>query len=562
MHKGAIASKGYAIGKALCLVKKQREIPKTKITNVQEAITQFEDAIRKSINAVQAIQDKLEGHHAIFQAHLEMIRDPEIKTRTEKIIKDEKLHPAYAYKVVTDEFIDVFDLMENDYFKERASDIKDIQHRVLTYLLNEEEEPDVDYLDDTIIFTDDLTPSDTAKLDLNKVVGVVTERGGITSHSAIMAQAFDLPALVGVGDIMKKVKTGDTVIVDAVEGNVKLKPTESELVAANVRVLTHNKRLEALKHYIDKESITQDGHKIALYANVGNPIELETIAKSGAEGIGLFRTEFLFIDRDTMPTETEQIKDYKKVFDMFDDVTVRTFDIGADKELLYLKTNHELNPALGERGIRLYFKEPAMFKTQIRALLKAAKDKKSLKIMFPMVSHLNEIIQAKKLIDEVIESLINDNIPHQKNLIIGIMIEVPSAALNARELGEYVDFFSVGTNDLIQYLYGADRTNDSLTYLNKPYDPSFIKLIKHVVDAAKATNTAISVCGELAGELDMAPLFVGLGIDTLSMAMNRILPVRELINNIEYTTICEITEKILLTKSDVEIQSILKTKFK
>ena len=563
MNKGQIASKGYAIGKAFLLTKATLDVKKEKIEQVEKEVEAFHKALNEYAEDLLALKENMqdsldEEHLEIFDAHLQMGNDPEIKKQTAAMIESDKVNASFAYQEVTNQFIIIFEGMEDAYFKERASDIKDIQYRVLSHLLNVPIKDAQALREDTIVIANDLAPSDTASLDLNVVKGFITEVGGITSHTAIMARAFNIPAIVGMKDFLQVVKDGDTVIIDAINHDISINPDDETLDKAKKAMAAREKEQAELKKYANEETVLKDGSKMPLYANIGSEKDILVTKEHGAEGIGLFRTEFLFMDRKDMPKEDEQIASYQKVFEAYDTVIVRTLDIGGDKSLPYLKQDKEENPFLGHRAIRLCFEETEMFKTQLRALMRAAKNSKHLHIMLPMIARKDEIVKAKAILEDAKAALEKESLDYQKNIKLGIMIEIPSAALNARSLAKEVDFFSIGTNDLIQYTYAADRMNDKVSYLYEPYDPTLLRLIKHVVDEAHKENTEVGVCGEMAGELEAALILTGLKLDELSMSASSILPLRKKLSELTLTDL----EKLASDATECDDAACVKALFK
>ncbi len=549
MLTGKTASKGRALGKVFKFEKKELHIKKETCEDPKQCLKAFKDALAKSSEELRALRDrtleKLDEDHAdIFEAHIEMVNDVEIRNQVIAMIEDKK-SAQLAYKTVTDQFIEIFEGMEDEYFQARAADVKDIQHRVLSHLLGEPIK-DMSMVDtDTIVFATDLTPSDTANFDFSHIKGFVTETGGMTSHTAIMARAYNIPAIVGVKNALNQVEDDMLVYLDATDNKIHLDPDDATIEKAQTAIKADERHLEILKEYQHIKTKTKDGVHIPLFANIGSDRETDVLDENGAEGIGLFRTEFLFMDSDKMPSETEQIESYKKVFSAIQPVIVRTLDIGGDKALPYLDQDKEDNPFLGKRAIRLCFEEIEMFKTQIRALLKAATDQNDLRIMFPMVATRDELIRAKNIVSEVMDALAEQNETYQKTVHFGIMIEIPAAALNAEQLGREVDFFSIGTNDLIQYLFAADRMNSAVSYLYEPFDPTLLRLIDTTIKAAKATDTEIGVCGEMASNLDAALILVGLDIDELSMNPSSILEIRRALSKIPMDALKTFAEDVL-----------------
>ena len=549
MNKGTIASSGLAMGRAFILESPTIDIKQETCDDAQTELNKYQEAVEKSTNDLTKLRDKAQkdmgsDHAEIFDAHIQMVQDPEMKGQVEAMIEGENHCADAAFKKVSDQFIEIFSAMEDEYFKARAADIKDIQSRMITYLQGETPK-DMGLLEeDTIVFAHDLTPSDTASLDLDKVKGFVTEVGGYTSHTAIMARALNIPALVGVSNALQDVSDGDDILLDADNNAVKINPDDDARKEANARIKAQHERLERLKQYKNQPTKTSDGQAVPLFANMGSVKELKGITDTGAEGVGLFRTEFLFMESDAMPTEDEQIKAYKQVFDTINPVIVRTLDVGGDKNIPYIDQAKEDNPFLGKRAVRLYFDEIDIFKTQIRALLRAAKDSSDVRIMIPMIARADEIDWVYEQIDAVKKTLDDENIAYQNNIKVGIMIEIPSAALNAKALAKKVDFFSIGSNDLIQYTYATDRMNESVGYLYEPYDPTLLRLMKTALDGAHDASIHIGVCGEMAGNFDLALVLAGMGMDELSMSPSSILPIREALSQVPFKKLKELSDHV------------------
>ncbi len=562
MLKGKIASEGYAVGKALCLYKETLHAEKEACDDVRTCIQAFHDALDKSEDDLRNLRDKTaetldEDHAEIFDAHLEMLRDVEIKGQVESMIENDNVSAAYAYERVTQQFIEMFQEMEDEYFRARATDISDIQQRVLGYLLDKPIK-DLSLLkEDTVVVARDLTPSDTAGLDLDKVKGFVTEIGGRTSHTAIIARALGIPAIVGATDALKNIEDGQTLYLDAAQGEVHIDPDEALLKKAQQKQAQEEKHKKELKKFSDKTTKTKDGKALPLFANLGSLKELVAVNEHGAEGVGLFRTEFLFMDTDKMPTRDEQVKAYQKVFETIQPVIVRTLDIGGDKDLPYLKQDKEENPFLGHRAIRLTLEQEDLFQTQLQALLIAAKDQKDVRIMFPMIATLEELSKAKQALAEAADALESEGVDYQKNVQVGIMIEIPSAALNARALAKRCDFFSIGTNDLIQYTFAADRMNEKVAYLYRPYDPVLLRLIKTVIDGGHAENIEVGVCGEIAGDLNAALMLAGMGIDELSMSPANVLEIRRALSKVSEKELKALADEALSSEDVGDVKRLL-----
>ncbi|MFW6298695.1 MAG: phosphoenolpyruvate--protein phosphotransferase [Bacillota bacterium] len=550
MLNGKSASDGHAVGKIVLYEKPDIEVKKGSCDNPEDCLKTLNEALDQAYQDLDHVREKAlesmgQEHAEIFEAHQQMVNDPEIKSQVKAMIENDKVDPAYAYKEVTDQFITIFEGMDDEYFRGRAADIKDIQYRVLA-LLKGLEYKDLSALsEDSIVVANDLAPSDTAGLNLDYVKGFITEVGGMTSHTAIMARALSLPAMVGVKDALKTLKDGETVYLNATDGDIVRNPDEKTLEKAKARVQEQEKVKARLRAFKDKATKTKDGSALPLFANVGSDQDVPIAREGGAEGVGLFRTEFLFMNSDTMPDEETQRKAYLAVFEAFHPVIVRTLDIGGDKSLPYLEQEQEMNPFLGKRAIRLTLQEKDLFKTQIRALLTAAKDQKDVRIMFPMIARKDELLRAKEVVHDVIADLDNEGKSYQSNIQYGIMIEIPAAALNARSLAKEVDFFSIGTNDLIQYTYAADRMNENVSYLYEPFDPTLLRLMKRTLDDAHEEGTEIGVCGEMAGDLDAGLILSGMGMDELSMSPGSILPLREALSKVTKDDLKALSDEVL-----------------
>ncbi len=549
MNIGTVASKGIAVGKVVVLDRPTLTIPKHENQDVALEKETFKEAITRSVENLTAIKAKMadhfdDEHMAIMDAHLQMLQDPEIRSQTHDLI-DQGKNAAQAYETVTNTFIAMFEAMEDDYFRARAADIQDIQYRVLAHLIGTPLK-DATLLDeDTLIAAHDLTPSDTATLDYRFVKGFITEVGGVTSHTAIMARALGIPALVGAKEALSKLNPGEVYVLDALEGKLIASPDEATLASYKEKAEQLLREKQRLQKFKDQVTKTRDGHALPLFANIGSPDDLALVEPHGAEGIGLYRTEFLFMNEKTMPSLQKQIDAYQKVFEAYDTVIVRTLDIGGDKNLPYLQQAKEDNPFLGLRALRLTLKERELFKTQLKALLIGGKGSPHIHIMFPMVALEQELDAAIEVLEEVKSDLDQANEPYQKNVKIGIMIEIPAAALNAERLASKVDFFSIGSNDLIQYTYAADRMNEAVGYLYQPFDATLLRLIKHVIDSAHKHNTEVGVCGEMGGDLWLALVLAGMGIDELSMQPSSILPIREALSKLDLKQLQELSERVL-----------------
>ena len=555
--KGIAASNGIAIAKAFKLIEPELTVVKATISDVEAEINLYKEALVKTTEELQKIKVKAaqnlsEEEAAVFDAHINMANDPELLSQTTDKIKSESVNAAYAFDEVSNMFIMMFESMDNEYFRERAADIKDIKKRILAHLLGVKVNDPSTIDEQVVIIAEDLTPSDTAQLDRNFVKGFATNIGGRTSHSAIMARSLEIPAVVGTKTILEDVKDGDMIILDGLEGNVIVNPT-AEQVAHYEEVA---KQYEAQKaewaKLKNEKTVSKDGQHVELAANIGTPKDVEGVLANGGEAVGLYRTEFLYMGRDNFPTEEEQFEAYKAVLEAMGDkpVVVRTLDIGGDKELPYLHLPKEMNPFLGYRAIRLCLDDTDLFRTQLRALLRASAYGK-LRIMFPMIATLNEFRSAKALLLEEKAKLVAEGVTVSEEIEVGMMVEIPSAAVLADQFAKEVDFFSIGTNDLIQYTMAADRMNEKVSYLYQPYNPSILRVVKMVIDAAHKEGKWTGMCGEMAGDQTAIPLLLGLGLDEFSMSATSILPARSLISKLSKAEMADLAAEAL-NKSTVE----------
>ncbi|MGQ4225738.1 phosphoenolpyruvate--protein phosphotransferase [Enterococcus mundtii] len=554
MLKGIAASDGVAVAKAYLLVQPDLSFSKTTVEDTSAEEARLDDALAKSTEELQQIREKAaqslgEAEAQVFDAHLMVLSDPEMIGQIKQNIKDNSVNAESALKEVTDMYIGMFEAMEdNAYMQERAADIRDVAKRILAHLLGVTLPNPSMINEEVVVVAHDLTPSDTAQLDRNFVKAFVTDIGGRTSHSAIMARSLEIPAIVGTKEITAKVKEGVMLAVNGIEGDVVIEPTaeqkaEFEIIGADYAA--QKAEWEKLKH---AETVTADGKHFELAANIGTPKDLVGVHNNGGEAVGLYRTEFLYMDSPDFPTEEDQYVAYKAVLEGMEGkpVVVRTMDIGGDKELPYLQLPHEMNPFLGYRALRISLSEQGddMFRTQMRALLRASVHG-NLRIMFPMVATLKEFRGAKAIFEEEKQKLINEGIEVSDSIQVGIMIEIPAAAVIADKFAKEVDFFSVGTNDLIQYTMAADRMNERVSYLYQPYNPSILRLIKNVIDAAHAEGKWAGMCGEMAGDQMAVPLLVGMGLDEFSMSATSILKTRSLMKRLDTSKMAELADRAL-----------------
>lgn len=554
MLKGIAASDGVAVAKAYLLVQPDLSFSKVSVDDTDAEAKRLDDALSKSTEELQFIRDKAaqtlgEAEAQVFDAHLMVLSDPEMVGQIKQNISDNKVNAESALTEVTDMYIGMFEAMEdNAYMQERAADIRDVTKRVLAHLLQVTLPNPSMINEEVVVVAHDLTPSDTAQLDRNFVKAFVTDIGGRTSHSAIMARSLEIPAIVGTKEITDKVAANQMLAVNGITGDVILDPTEeqkAEFIAAGEAYAAQKAEWEKLKH---AETVTADGKHFELAANIGTPKDLTGVNNNGAEAVGLYRTEFLYMDSPDFPTEEDQYVAYKAVLEGMDGkpVVVRTMDIGGDKELPYLTLPHEMNPFLGYRALRISLSSLGedMFRTQLRALLRASVHG-NLRIMFPMVATLGEFRSAKALYTEERQKLIDEGVAVADHIEVGIMIEIPAAAVIADKFAKEVDFFSIGTNDLIQYTMAADRMNERVSYLYQPYNPSILRLIKHVVDSAHKEGKWAGMCGEMAGDQTAVPLLMGIGLDEFSMSATSILKTRSLMKRLDTTKMQELAARAL-----------------
>ena len=535
MKKGIAASKGYAIGKVFIQEHEEIVITDAKVSNVEAEKETLQKALDKSKEQLTAIKEKtlaeIGEHEAqVFEAHLTLLDDPEFTGGMLAEIESNSVNAMKAVESVTNTFVMIFDAMEDEYMKERAADIKDVSKRIIANLAGKGENALASVEENTVIVAHDLTPSDTAQLDRRKVIGFLPNIGGRTSHSAIMARTLEIPAIVGLKDITTSVKNGDTVILDGIEGICIINPEQSVIDEYTAKREKFLKEQEELKKLIEVETVTKSGKRIEVCGNIGSPADAEAVLANGGDGVGLFRTEFLYMDRDSAPTEEEQYEAYKKVLETMKGkkVVIRTLDIGGDKTLPYLPLPEEMNPFLGYRAIRLCLDRKDLFRVQIRALLRASVYGQ-LAVMFPMISGLEEFKQAKAFVEECKAELKAEGIAYSEDIEWGIMVEIPAAAVYADELAKHVDFFSIGTNDLIQYTLAADRMSEKVSYLYNPMHPAVLRLIKMTIDGAHKHGKWVGMCGEMAGDEAAIPTLVEYGLDEFSMSATSILTAKKII---------------------------------
>ncbi len=560
--RGIGVSPGIAIGKALVLKEQHVTIEQKSTRSKSEELERLQASLASVRQKLEEIKKKatleLGDKAQILDTQILVTQDEELLGAVRGSIGGGMTAEA-ALEIGIEFYAKILEGMDNEYMRERAADLRDVGGRLIRHLLGLEQQDLSALTEDYIIVARDLTPTDTANMNKAHVLGFVTDIGGRTSHSAIMARSLEIPAIVGTKDSTSRIKTGDLLILDVKEGEVIIEPDSQQVdlyEKSRAEMEEEKKRLLKIK---TQPSISADGHKVELAANIGTPTDCEGALYNGAEGIGLFRTEFLYLKRDNLPTEEEQYTAYKSVLKTMAPrpVVIRTLDVGGDKELSYLNLPRESNPFLGYRAIRVCLKQTDIFRTQLRALLKASAYG-NLKIMFPMISSLDEVRQAKALFEEVKLELIKEGVTVSEGIEVGIMIEIPAAALISDVLAKEVDFFSIGTNDLIQYTIAVDRMNEGIAYLYTPFHPAVLRLIKMVIENGHQAGIWVGMCGEAAGDLDLIPLLLGMGLEELSMSAISILPARELIGRLNQEELKKKVPEILQLGTAQEVQEKLK----
>ena len=564
MIKGIAASSGIAIGKVYKLESPVINVDNEHKGSVDEELARFEEALKKTVEDINKVKEKASANLsdeelAIFDAHLMMAQDPEYADQIKAMI-NEGNSADYACKSVSDSMISMFESLDDAYFKERAADIKDVSYRLLCNCLGLVI-PDLTSIDEeVIIVAEDLTPSDTASLNKKYTLGFCTSIGGRTSHSAIMARSLEIPAIVGTGNIMTSCVNGDTLILDAVDGVAIVNPSEEEIKTYKEKQAKFLEEKKALEVLVNQKTISTDGHQVELAGNIGGPNDVEGVIKNGGEGVGLFRTEFLYMNSvNDFPSEEEQFEAYKAVLEGMNGkkVVVRTLDIGGDKKLNYFSFPEEMNPFLGYRAIRFCLDRTDVFRTQLRALIRASVYGR-LCIMFPMIATVKEFLDAKAIYNEEREKLISEGVKVADKIEVGMMVEIPASAILADEFAKHADFFSIGTNDLIQYSMAADRMSEKVSYLYQPLNPSILRLVKMTIDGAHSQGKWTGMCGEMAGDPNAAPLLLGLGLDEFSMSATSILRARKIINGLSKKEMEELADKAIHMQTEQEVLELLK----
>ncbi|GIP01663.1 MULTISPECIES: phosphoenolpyruvate--protein phosphotransferase [Paenibacillus] len=563
--KGIAASAGIAIARAFTLEHPDYSVTEKQVTDTDAELAKLDAALAQSQAELEAIkartlQELGEKKAEIFESHLLILNDPELIEPVKAKIVSESVNAEYALNETATQFIQMFENMKSAYLQERAADMRDVTKRILKHLLGLNYVSPSEISEEVIVVAEDLTPSDTAQLNRNYVKGFTTNIGGRTSHSAIMARSLEIPAVVGTKNVLSAVKNGDMIIVDGLEGDVIVNPTEAIVEQYRAKQDAYAKQVEEWKKLRSEPTVSKDGIHVELAANIGTPNDVTGVLENGGEAVGLYRTEFLYMGRDKLPSEEIQYVAYKSVLEKMEGkpVVVRTLDIGGDKELPYLDLPKEMNPFLGFRAVRLCLDRQDIFRTQLRALLRASVHG-NLRIMFPMIATLGEFREAKALLEEEKAKLISEGISVSEEIQLGIMVEIPSTAVLADQFAKEVDFFSIGTNDLIQYTMAADRMNERVAYLYQPYNPAILRLVKMVIDAAHREGRWVGMCGEMAGDATAIPILLGLGLDEFSMSATSILPARSQIGKLSRSDMQALAAKALEMSTAEEVVALVES---
>lgn len=565
MLRGIGTSKGIGIGKALIIHKCKNAISRVKINDTEAEVDKFNEAVEKFIHETNELVDKLsqklngDDKNALVLKNQEyLIRDPEFTSGVISAITNDKLNAEAAVEDTCEMLKNIFLSFNNDTMTQRVADIEDMKQRLIAIMQGQKHIDLTKLSDNTVIIADEIHPSMTANMDTEHIAGIISEKGGDTSHASILARALEIPAVLSVKDICSKIAEGEEVIVDGAYGEVFVNPTPITLKIYNKKKKAYDERVKELKKYIDKQTVTRDGRKVMLAANIGNADEAAKAVKAGAEGVGLFRTEFLFMNKQALPTEEEQYNEYKKAAVVLDgrQLTIRTLDIGGDKDIPYMGLTKELNPFLGYRAIRFCLDRVDIFTTQLRAVLRASAYG-NIRIMIPMITSVTEVQAVKKIINGICRDLDKKDIKYDKDIKIGVMIETPAAAIMADVLAHEVDFFSIGTNDLTQYTLAVDRGNENVAYLYSALNPAVIRSIKHIIECAHNAGIEAGMCGEAAADERMIPLLLNFGLDEFSVTVSRVLETRKEIASWSSKEVKEITENVMNYSEEKEVSNYL-----
>lgn len=565
MLRGIGTSKGIGIGKALIIHKCKNAVSRVKIKDTEAEVDKFNEAVEKFIQETNELVDKLsqklngDDKNALVLKNQEyLIRDPEFTSGVISAITNDKLNAEAAVEDTCEVLKNIFLSFNNDTMTQRVADIEDMKQRLIAIMQGQKHIDLTKLSDNTVIIADEIHPSMTANMDTEHIAGIISEKGGDTSHASILARALEIPAVLSVKDICSKIAEGEEVIVDGAYGEVFVNPTPITLKIYNKKKKAYDERVKELKKYIDKQTVTKDGRKVMLAANIGNADEAAKAVKAGAEGVGLFRTEFLFMNKQALPTEEEQYNEYKKAAVVLDgrQLTIRTLDIGGDKDIPYMGLTKELNPFLGYRAIRFCLDRVDIFTTQLRAVLRASAYG-NIRIMIPMITSVTEVQAVKKIINGICRDLDKKDIKYDKDIKIGVMIETPAAAIMADVLAHEVDFFSIGTNDLTQYTLAVDRGNENVAYLYSALNPAVIRSIKHIIECAHNAGIEAGMCGEAAADERMIPLLLNFGLDEFSVTVSRVLETRKEIASWSSKEVKEITENVMNYSEEKEVSNYL-----
>lgn len=565
MLRGIGTSKGIGIGKALIIHKCKNAVSRAKINDTEAEVDKFNEAVEKFIQETNELVDKLsqklngDDKNALVLKNQEyLIRDPEFTSGVISAITNDKLNAEAAVEDTCEMLKNIFLSFDNDTMTQRVADIEDMKQRLIAIMQGQKHIDLTKLSDNTVIIADEIHPSMTANMDTEHIAGIISEKGGDTSHASILARALEIPAVLSVKDICSKIAEGEEVIVDGAYGEVFVNPTPITLKIYNKKKKAYDERVKELKKYIDKQTVTRDGRKVMLAANIGNADEAAKAVKAGAEGVGLFRTEFLFMNKQALPTEEEQYNEYKKAAVVLDgrQLTIRTLDIGGDKDIPYMGLTKELNPFLGYRAIRFCLDRVDIFTTQLRAVLRASAYG-NIRIMIPMITSVTEVQAVKKIINGICRDLDKKDIKYDKDIKIGVMVETPAAAIMADVLAHEVDFFSIGTNDLTQYTLAVDRGNENVAYLYSALNPAVIRSIKHIIECAHNAGIEAGMCGEAAADERMIPLLLNFGLDEFSVTVSRVLETRKEIASWSSKEVKEITENVMNYSEEKEVSNYL-----
>lgn len=565
MLRGIGTSKGIGIGKALIIHKCKNAVSRVKIKDTEAEVDKFNEAVEKFIQETNELVDKLsqklngDDKNALVLKNQEyLIRDPEFTSGVISAITNDKLNAEAAVEDTCEMLKNIFLSFNNDTMTQRVADIEDMKQRLIAIMQGQKHIDLTKLSDNTVIIADEIHPSMTANMDTEHIAGIISEKGGDTSHASILARALEIPAVLSVKDICSKIVEGEEVIVDGAYGEVFVNPTPITLKIYNKKKKAYDERVKELKKYIDKQTVTRDGRKVMLAANIGNADEAAKAVKAGAEGVGLFRTEFLFMNKQALPTEEEQYNEYKKAAVVLDgrQLTIRTLDIGGDKDIPYMGLTKELNPFLGYRAIRFCLDRVDIFTTQLRAVLRASAYG-NIRIMIPMITSVTEVQAVKKIINGICRDLDKKDIKYDKDIKIGVMIETPAAAIMADVLAHEVDFFSIGTNDLTQYTLAVDRGNENVAYLYSALNPAVIRSIKYIIECAHNAGIEAGMCGEAAADERMIPLLLNFGLDEFSVTVSRVLETRKEIASWSSKEVKEITENVMNYSEEKEVSNYL-----